>query len=256
MEASEAAGAAHVYMMQLDVDCVIDASDAGNVSRYINHSCDPNCELQRWQVGSEIRIGIFAKRLIPAGEEITYDYKLSAKSAFKCNCGTPSCRGTLKAVSLKEMQQQLERESKERAEAKINAIEEALHKNGRLSAAQRSQLEALADAKLRKLQKLEDRALRDEFLRTCLTSAYLPGYSGQGNLIASGPSEIDFAFLREIALKVNGPEPLVFLPRSARRGANMLQRKTMRQQREQQTLASSVTKSSFPSWWPGQVEAY
>ena len=37
----------------------------GNIARYINHSCDPNCETQKWWVKGETCIGIFAKKNIP-----------------------------------------------------------------------------------------------------------------------------------------------------------------------------------------------
>jgi hypothetical protein len=258
-------------MMQLDVDCVIDAAEAGNISRYVNHSCDPNCELQRWQVGSEIRIGIFAKRFIPAGEELTYDYKLSAKSAFKCYCGAASCRGTLKAVSLKEMQEQLDKESRERYDAKLIAIEQAMHENGRLSGGQRNQLQALADAKISQRQRLQERAHRHEFLRTSLTGANLPGSSGQVNLVSSGPSERDFAVLRELSSKGSSAEAaMVFLPRAARRGGNLLERKEMRDSRKRQKIdngaaggsssssssgdsGSGGDSSALPTWWPDAV---
>lgn len=47
----------------------------GNTSRFINHSCDPNAETQKWTVNGELRIGFFSKRTILAGEEITFDYQ-------------------------------------------------------------------------------------------------------------------------------------------------------------------------------------
>jgi SET domain-containing protein len=55
---------------------VLDATVKGSDARYINHSCDANCATEKWLAGRETRIGIFAKRAIPAGEEITYDYQL------------------------------------------------------------------------------------------------------------------------------------------------------------------------------------
>ena len=156
-----------------------------------------------------------------------------------------------------------------------------MHENGRLSGAQRNQLQALADAKISQRQRLQERAHRHEFLRTSLTGANLPGFSGQGNLIASGPSERDFAVLRELSSKDNSADAtMVFLPRAARRGSNLLERKEMRDSRKRRkvevgavegnssgsssssstTTASTTTASSgdsniraYPTWWPGAV---
>lgn len=65
----------HYYFMSLRADAVIDATQKGNISRFINHSCDPNAETQKWTVNGELRIGFFSKRTILAGEEITFDYQ-------------------------------------------------------------------------------------------------------------------------------------------------------------------------------------
>lgn len=65
----------HHYFMALRSDCVIDATIRGNISRFINHSCDPNAETQKWTVGGELRIGFFSTKSIAAGEEITFDYQ-------------------------------------------------------------------------------------------------------------------------------------------------------------------------------------
>ncbi|XKL60654.1 hypothetical protein PGB90_007711 [Kerria lacca] len=62
--------------MSLKSDCIIDATVKGNFSRFINHSCEPNAETQKWTVQGELRIGFFSKRSISAGEEITFDYQL------------------------------------------------------------------------------------------------------------------------------------------------------------------------------------
>lgn len=66
---------AHYYFMALSSDCVIDATKKGNISRFINHSCDPNAETQKWTVNGELRIGFFSKKPILADEEITFDYQ-------------------------------------------------------------------------------------------------------------------------------------------------------------------------------------
>lgn len=66
---------AHYYFMALSSDCVIDATKKGNISRFINHSCDPNAETQKWTVNGELRIGFFSKKAISPDEEITFDYQ-------------------------------------------------------------------------------------------------------------------------------------------------------------------------------------
>lgn len=69
-------GNQHYYFMALRSDAIIDATTRGNISRFINHSCDPNAETQKWTVNGELRIGFFSTRYIPAGEELTFDYQL------------------------------------------------------------------------------------------------------------------------------------------------------------------------------------
>ena len=67
--------------------------DGEGPAKYINHSCDPNCE------SSEVRgrIWIKALRKISAGEELTYDYCLydGGEDEAICNCGAKKCRGTM-----------------------------------------------------------------------------------------------------------------------------------------------------------------
>ncbi|EDQ87823.1 uncharacterized protein MONBRDRAFT_26994 [Monosiga brevicollis MX1] len=68
-------GRFHYYFMSLSADTVIDATRKGAVSRFINHSCDPNAETQKWTVGGVLRIGFFCIRDIAVNEEITFDYQ-------------------------------------------------------------------------------------------------------------------------------------------------------------------------------------
>lgn len=65
----------HHYFMALRGDRVIDATLRGNISRFINHSCDPNAETQKWTVNGELRIGFFSIKNIYPNEEITFDYQ-------------------------------------------------------------------------------------------------------------------------------------------------------------------------------------
>ena len=53
---------------------MIDATVKGNEARFINHSCSPNCQAEYWAVEGRERVGIFAIKPIPSGQEITYDY--------------------------------------------------------------------------------------------------------------------------------------------------------------------------------------
>lgn len=53
---------------------IIDSRFKGNYTRFINHSCNPNCVAEKWNVCGYIRVGIFAIRDINIDEEITYDY--------------------------------------------------------------------------------------------------------------------------------------------------------------------------------------
>ncbi len=53
---------------------LIDATRKGNDARFINHSCEPNCQAEYWTVEGRECVGIFTIQTIKAGEEITYDY--------------------------------------------------------------------------------------------------------------------------------------------------------------------------------------
>ncbi|EJK63132.1 hypothetical protein THAOC_16229, partial [Thalassiosira oceanica] len=85
------------YMFRIDANTVCDATMRGNVARYINASCDPNCYTQIITAGDNKRIVIYAKRDIPKGGELVYDYKFSLESdpgkRLICNCGAKMCKG-------------------------------------------------------------------------------------------------------------------------------------------------------------------
>lgn len=91
----------HTYLFAIDDDVVIDAAVGGNAARWINHSCDPNCDA----VVEDGRIWIEALRDIAPGEELAYDYAYvldtphdaAARRAYPCSCGARACRGTLLA---------------------------------------------------------------------------------------------------------------------------------------------------------------
>jgi len=79
----------------------IDAMAFGNVSRFINHSCNPNLENYQIFVDDlnphKPRIAFFAKRDIKKGEEISFDYRypVASTGVIRCLCGADNCRGYL-----------------------------------------------------------------------------------------------------------------------------------------------------------------
>ncbi|KAK8473222.1 hypothetical protein PHAVU_001G083533 [Phaseolus vulgaris] len=89
-------GVHNFYMCEIRKDFTIDATFKGNTSRFLNHSCDPNCVLEKWQVDGETRVGVFAARSIEVGEPLTYDYRfVQFGPEVKCNCGAANCQGFL-----------------------------------------------------------------------------------------------------------------------------------------------------------------
>ena len=71
----------HWYFMALDKEEVVDASRRGGLTRFLNHSCEPNAECQSWTVDGEKRIAIVAQRPIAADEEVTFDYSWKGAAA-------------------------------------------------------------------------------------------------------------------------------------------------------------------------------
>lgn len=92
-------GIASSYLFRLDDVMVLDASSMGNLARFINHSCEPNCVAKTITLNGSKRIVMYAKRAIRVGEEITYDYKFPTEKnplkKVKCLCGSANCRKTL-----------------------------------------------------------------------------------------------------------------------------------------------------------------
>ncbi|KAL8580841.1 hypothetical protein ACOMHN_017345 [Nucella lapillus] len=85
------------YMLTVDKNRIIDAGPKGNNSRFMNHSCEPNLETQKWMVNGDVRVGLFAVRDIPSGSELTFNYNLEClgNEKTKCGCGSENCSGFL-----------------------------------------------------------------------------------------------------------------------------------------------------------------
>ena len=82
-------------MMKTSGNDVIDPTYKGNLARFMNHSCDPNCQTQKWHVLGETCIGLFALRDININSELTFDYGFDAYKTplTKCLCGASCCKG-------------------------------------------------------------------------------------------------------------------------------------------------------------------
>jgi len=90
----------HTFLFILNERTVVDAARGGNEARFLNHSCDPNCET----VIERGHIWIEAVRNIPAGAELLYDYQYEDDPDYTdeqlfefygCRCGAAKCRGTI-----------------------------------------------------------------------------------------------------------------------------------------------------------------
>jgi hypothetical protein len=92
----------HTFNFGLENGEVINPEIGGNDARWINHSCNPNCEA----IEEDDRIFIYAISDIQIGEELLYDYRLeidepvteASKKKFMCLCGASNCRGTMLAL--------------------------------------------------------------------------------------------------------------------------------------------------------------
>jgi SET domain-containing protein len=97
----------HTFLFTLNDKYVIDANSEGNIARWINHSCKPNCRalLEEDADGDRRKDRVLIETLRPlrAGEELTYDYGIvleerltpRLKAIWACRCGAKACTGSL-----------------------------------------------------------------------------------------------------------------------------------------------------------------
>ena len=91
----------HTFLFTVDDKVCIDGAVNGSDARFINHSCDGNCEA----TNDRKRIFIDARKNIKAGEELLYDYAYERtdehteedEKFYACRCGSPNCRGSILA---------------------------------------------------------------------------------------------------------------------------------------------------------------
>jgi len=119
----------HTFYFHIDDGRVIDGNVNGNAARWINHSCEPNCE------ADEVNGRVYIKTLrnIAAGEELNYDYGLiidepytpKLLAEFPCWCGSESCRGTLLTPKDEDEEKKKKKKAKKKAEKKKAEKKEA-----------------------------------------------------------------------------------------------------------------------------------
>ena len=97
----------HTFLFTLNDKYIIDANQQGNSARWINHSCEPNCEavIHVDPDGNERKDRVFIETIkaVKAGQELTYNYGITLevphskrlKKIWACHCGAKSCTGTL-----------------------------------------------------------------------------------------------------------------------------------------------------------------
>ena len=125
----------HTFYFHIDDGHVIDGNVDGNAARWINHSCEPNCEADE----VDGRVFIKALRNIAAGEELNYDYGLiidepyteKLLSEFPCWCGAGQCRGTL--LTPKDEDEEKKKKKKARKKAEKQAVEKEARKKAEKS---------------------------------------------------------------------------------------------------------------------------
>lgn len=132
------------YLMLFDQNMIIDAT-RGSIARFVNHSCDPNCRMEKWTVNGKPRMALFAgNHGIMTGEELTYDYNFdpySQKNVQECRCGARNCRGFLGP--------------RPKEERKQKSPEEDVKKSGKLAGAKRKIAEAIGESQRRLSKKVK-----------------------------------------------------------------------------------------------------
>ncbi len=100
-------GSGHTFLFTINDEYVIDANFDGGTARWINHSCDPNCEAVLDEDDGDDRrldrVFIEALRDIAPGEELSYNYGITLaekhtkelKKIWECRCGAENCTGTM-----------------------------------------------------------------------------------------------------------------------------------------------------------------
>jgi histone-lysine N-methyltransferase ASH1L len=161
------------YLMELERNLVIDGTK-GSMARFINHSCDPNCEVRMVKVNGTPRMAVYAGDAgIMTGEELTYDYNFDNFGEVRqnCYCGASNCRGFLsKRLNATEQKKQAKAEEERRQKAAI-AAQKAAEREANKKQVKQSRGSgwrgwvAIDDAEVKEQLKAEKRA-REEAAQT------------------------------------------------------------------------------------------
>jgi SET domain-containing protein len=105
----------NIYGMRIaDMNLWIDPTSTECPTKYMNHSCEPNCYLEQWAIDGLPRMCLFASEDIKSGEELTFDYnwelnavskEIFVKCATKCECGKRKCRKYIERMKIQDMRQ-------------------------------------------------------------------------------------------------------------------------------------------------------
>lgn len=164
----------HTFLFAVNKKIVIDAAVDGNEARFINHSCDPNCEA----VGVGLRIFIESIRPIEKGEELVYDYSYAREKGateedeklYVCHCGSPKCRGTILEAPKKR-----KRRKKPAAKKPANGVlvrsKSGVRRKSRVDASSKSgvrrkvRVDASSESGVRRKVRVDDRSVRSNGAR-------------------------------------------------------------------------------------------
>ncbi len=152
-------GHSHTMLFQIDKERVINGNEGGD-ARYINHSCDPNCEAV--QYGDKIFIE--SVKSIAKGTELVYDYHLQVpgkitdkvKKEYACFCGSPKCRGTQIAPEI--LEKQAKKDEKKRHKEELKKLKSLKKEQKKLKGkAKADKKKSKADAKVEKKKAKKDK---------------------------------------------------------------------------------------------------
>jgi hypothetical protein len=121
-EKARETGEGLVYIFELDDEWDLDGRVGENPARYMNHSCDGNCEA----VNADGEIWIVARKDIKDGEELLYDYGYDMEHFLDhpCGCGTDNCIGFIVREDQRKKVKKLLRGKKKKKKSKVKKSED------------------------------------------------------------------------------------------------------------------------------------